>query len=144
MKTQSGRSSGQVSHERRPASSAVCQMLAVAATTYTGMPSVSNEILQCERCVTYLRHSSTISRCVLTLMTTIAHRSWLKLWRMTAIPFPSLPSVFETGTRTLSNVTNAVPAAEEYAVLIGLVDNPSQRGTRMTVYPPLVLQPTVK
>ena len=100
--------------------------------------------LRCEQYGTYLRHSSTMSRCVLKLIAMIAHRSWLKLLRMTPIPLPSLPSVFDTGTRTLSNVTNAVPAEAEYAVLIGLVESPSQRGTRMTVYPPLVLQPTVK
>jgi hypothetical protein len=45
--------------------------------------------------------------------------------------------VFDNGTRTLLDVANAVPAAvAEYEVLIGLVGNPSQRGTRMTVYPP--------
>src|SRR5450756_1590952 len=71
-------------------------------------------------------------------------RSWLKLLRMTNMPLPSLPSVFDSGTQTLSNVTNAVPAVAEYAVLIGLVESPSQRGTKMTVYPPSVLHPTVK
>ena len=81
---------------------------------------------------------------MLKLMDRIIHRSWLKLLRMTDMPLPSLPSVFDSGTRTLSNVTNAVPAVAEYAVLIGLVESPSQRGTKMTVYPPSVLHPTVK
>ena len=39
--------------------------------------------------------------------------SWLKLLKMTCIPLPTLPNVFDTGTRTLSKVTNAVPAVGE-------------------------------
>ena len=71
-------------------------------------------------------------------------RSWLKLLSMTKIPPPSSPRVFSTGTLTLSKVTYAVPAADEYEVLTGLVSTPSPRSTRMTVNPSSVLQPTVK
>ena len=54
---------------------------------------------------------------------------------MTKIPPPSSPRVFSTGTLTLSNVTYAVPAVAEYAVLMGFVSTPSPRSTRMTVNP---------
>lgn len=64
-------------------------------------------------------------------------RSWLKLLRITDIPLPTGPRVLAIGTRTLSKVTNAVPAAEEYAVLIGLVETPGPRGINMTVKPVL-------
>lgn len=116
-------------------------MLGAAATTCMGAMDGQEETV---REGAYLRHSSTIRRCVPRLMERIIHRSWLKLLRITDMPLPSLPSVFDNGTRTLSNVTNAVPAVAEYAVLIGLVESPSERGTKMTVYPPSVLQPTVK
>lgn len=119
-------------------------MLAVAVTTCMEWKALVNIEKRYGSRRTHLRHSSTIRRCVLKLMERIIHRSWLKLLRITDIPLPSLPSVFDSGTRTLSNVTNAVPAAAEYAVLIGLVESSSERGTRMTVYPPSVLQPTVK
>ena len=36
---------------------------------------------------------------------------------------------------TLSNITNAVPATDEYAVLIGFVDTPEPRSMRITVKP---------
>lgn len=45
------------------------------------------------------------------------------------------PRVFATGTRTLSKVTYAVPAAAEYAVLMGLVETPGPRGINITVKP---------
>jgi len=77
-------------------------------------------------------------------MHTIIQRSWLKLLKMTCMPAPSRPSVFATGTRAPSNVTYAVPAVAEYAVLIGRVDSASVRGTRITVNPVAVRQPTVK
>lgn len=54
---------------------------------------------------------------------------------MTNIPPPSCPSVFSTGTFTLSKVMYAVPAVAEYDVLMGLVSTPSPRSTRMTVKP---------
>lgn len=38
---------------------------------------------------------------------------------------------------TLSKVTNAVPATDEYAVLMGLVETPSPRSINMTVNPVL-------
>lgn len=119
-------------------------MLGAAATIYTKSVIVGQRARDTVGEGTYLRHSSTIRRCVLKLIERIIHRSWLKLLRMTDMPLPSLPRVFDSGTRTLSNVTNAVPAVAEYAVLIGLVESPSQRGTKMTVYPPSVLHPTVK
>ena len=119
-------------------------MLVAAATTYTKVSLYGQRARNTVEEGTYLRHSSTIRRCVLNPMERIIHRSWLKLLRMTDMPLPSLPSVFDNGARTLSNVTNAVPAVAEYAVLIGLVESASQRGTRMTVYPPSVLHPTVK
>lgn len=80
-------------------------------------------------------HSSTTSRCARTLMQHITHRSWLKLLSITKMPPPSSPSVFSTGTRTWSNVTYAVPAEDEYDVLIAFVETPSPRSTRMTVKP---------
>jgi hypothetical protein len=52
---------------------------------------------------------------------------------MTGMPCPILPSVLATGTRTLSNVTYAVPAVAEYDVLMALVETPSLRGMRMVV-----------
>jgi hypothetical protein len=101
-----------------------------------------------------LRHSSTTTRWEATLCATIIHRSWFytcvqlrrksdkervsrtKLLRMTGMPWPTLPSVFATGTRTLSNVTYAVPAVAEYDVLMAFVDTLSSRGIRIVVYPP--------
>jgi hypothetical protein len=65
------------------------------------------------RWLTHLRHSSTTARCARAEPQHITHRSWLKLLRITKIPPPSGPSVFVTGTRTLSNVTYAVPATDE-------------------------------
>lgn len=65
----------------------------------------------------------------------IIHRSWLKLLRITCRPCPTFPSVFATGARAFSNVTYAVPAVDEYAVLMALVSTLSDRGTRMTTYP---------
>jgi len=64
-------------------------------------------------CETHLRHSSTISRCARADAQIITQRSWLKLLKITKIPPPSGPSVFSTGTRTLSKVTKAVPAVGE-------------------------------
>jgi hypothetical protein len=54
---------------------------------------------------------------------------------MTDMPFPTGPRVLAIGTRTLSNVTYAVPAAAEYAVLIGFVEIPGPRGINITVKP---------
>jgi hypothetical protein len=65
------------------------------------------------RCETHLRHSSRITRCARADAQIITQRSWLKLLRITKIPLPSGPSVFSTGTRTLSKVTKAVPAVGE-------------------------------
>jgi len=65
------------------------------------------------RCETHLRHSSVITRCARADAQIITQRSWLKLLRITKIPPPSGPSVFSTGTRTLSKVTKAVPAVGE-------------------------------
>ena len=53
------------------------------------------------------------------------------------MPLPTGPSVLMIGTRTLSNVTYAVPAAAEYAVLIAFVDTPGPRGINITVKPVL-------
>lgn len=64
-------------------------------------------------------------------------RSWLKLLKITDIPLPMGPRVLATGTRTLSKVTYAVPAADEYAVLMGLVETPGPRGINITVKPVL-------
>lgn len=49
---------------------------------------------------TYFRHSSTIRRCAVMEQQTSIQRSWLKLLRITCIPFPICPRVCETGTRT--------------------------------------------
>ena len=87
------------------------------------------------RWLTHFMHSSTIARWLRADTQHITHRSWLKLLSMTKRPPPSSPSVFSTGTLTLSNVTNAVPAEDEYAVLICRVSTPSPRSTRMTVKP---------
>ncbi len=84
---------------------------------------------------TNFMHSSTTSRCARTLMQHITHRSWLKLLSITKMPPPFSPSVFSTGTWTRSNVTYAVPAEDEYDVLIAFVETPSPRSTRMTVKP---------
>ena len=82
----------------------------------------------------------------------LLYRSWLKLLfkiiqhqprsgsipthlNMTKMPPPSGPSMFPTGTFTLSNVTYAVPAVEEYEVLMGLVSTPSPRSMRKTENP---------
>jgi hypothetical protein len=54
---------------------------------------------------------------------------------MTDMPLPTGPKVLAIGTRILSKVTYAVPAAEEYAVFIGLVDTPDPRGISITVNP---------
>jgi hypothetical protein len=62
-------------------------------------------------------------------------RSWLKLLKITDIPLPTGPKVLAIGTRTLLKVTNAVPAAAEYEVLIGLVETSGPRGINMTVKP---------
>ena len=64
-------------------------------------------------CETHLRHSSVIMRCARVDAQIMTQRSWLKLLRTTKIPPSSGPSVFSTGTRTLSKVTKAVPAVEE-------------------------------
>jgi hypothetical protein len=149
-RTRHARSFGPALRGRRLERSVVFRTLAAAGTTCTRGEIAGQHreeemgVEKYSRAGTYLRHSSTIRRCVLRLMERIIHRSWLKLLRMTDMPLPSLPSVLDSGTRTLSNVTNAVPAVAEYAVLIGLVESSSERGTRMTVYPPSVLQPTVK
>jgi hypothetical protein len=87
------------------------------------------------RCCVHLRHSSTIMRCERADAQHMTQRSWLKFESMTKMPPPSGPSVFSTGTLTLSNVMYAVPAEGEYDVLIGLVSTPSPRSTRMTVKP---------
>lgn len=102
---------------------------------------------------TYFRDSSTTRRCAAIEVPQTIHRSWLKLERMTDMPAPTLPSVLEIGTRTyfvgqskicrafnewmhtLSNVTNAVPATDEYAVLICFVSTPGPLGMRITVNP---------
>lgn len=65
------------------------------------------------RCVVHFKHSSTIVRCARAAEQTKTHRSWLKLESMTKIPLPSGPSVFSTGTLTLSKVMKAVPAVED-------------------------------
>ena len=110
--TRRARSFGPVSHAQRPGCSTACRKLAAGSTTCTRRPSIRYEDPEYGN-ETYLRHSSTMSRCVLKPTATSNHRSRLKLLRMTDIPLPSLPSVFDTGTRTLSNVTNAVPAVAE-------------------------------
>lgn len=51
------------------------------------------------------------------------------------MPLFSSPTIFSTGTLTLSNVTKAVPADAEYDVLMGLVSTPSTRGMSRTVKP---------
>lgn len=65
----------------------------------------------------------------------MTHRSWLKLLRMTKTPPLTGPRVFSTGTLTLSKVMYAVPAVEEYEVLIAFVSTPSPRSTRIAVNP---------
>ena len=96
------------------------------------------------RWFTHFIHSSVTPRWLRADVQHMTHRSWLKLDSMTKMPPPSSPSVFSTGTLTLSKVMYAVPAVDEYDVLIGLVLTPSWRSTRMTVKPSSVLQPTVK
>jgi len=66
------------------------------------------------RCVTHFKHSSTTARCVRATEQTKTQRSWLKLESITKIPLPSGPSVFPTGTLTLSKVMKAVPAVGDY------------------------------
>ena len=99
-------------------------MLGAAATTYTKVSSSAKDARYCSGNGTYLRFSSTIRRCMLKLMERIIHRSWLKLLRMTDMHLPSLPRVFDSDMRTLSNVTNAVPAVAEYAVFDWLGGKP--------------------
>lgn len=103
----------------------------------------------------YLRHSSTMARELLMLAQHMTHRSCcgcqlpekrerkeptLKFDRMTSKPPFSGPSIFSSGTSTLSKVMYAVPAAVEYDVLICLVETFSVRGTRKTVSPPSVYE----
>jgi hypothetical protein len=89
------------------ARAAICASLArTTACELSGLPNAL-------RCETHLRHSSRTMRCARADAQIITQRSWLKLLRITKIPPPSGPSVFSTGTRTLSKVTKAVPAAGE-------------------------------
>jgi hypothetical protein len=92
-------------------------------------------ILSSKQHQSYFKHSSTITRCAPTATPHINHRSWLKFDKITRIPSPSFPRVFSIGAWTLSKVTNAVPAAAEYDVLTGFVSTPSDRSTRIVVYP---------
>ncbi len=112
-------------------------LLRMTASECSGLPNAF-------RWFTHFRHSSTMARWLRAETPHMTHRSWLKLLSMTKMPPPSSPSVFSTGTLTLSKVMYAVPAAAEYDVLIGLVETPSLRSTRITVKPSSVLQPTVK
>ena len=83
----------------------------------------------------HFKHSSTTRLCAARLVPHIIHRSWLKLLRITLRPLFTGPSVLATGTRTLLKVTYAVPAVDEYAVLIAFVSMLSSRGTKTTVSP---------
>ena len=105
---------------------------------------VSRAVAHVKQTNAYFKHSSTTRRWPRAFVQHMTQRSWLKLLSMTKIPPPSSPRVFSTGTLTLSKVMYAVPADEEYEVLIGLVLTPSPRSTRMTVNPSSVLHPTVK
>jgi hypothetical protein len=89
-------------------------------------PSVRQQFVRTFQKVTHLvqtdlRHSSTINLCAPNDCPVTIQRSWLKLLRITDMPFPSLPSVLARGTRTLLKMRYAVPAADEYDVLIGFM-----------------------
>jgi hypothetical protein len=49
--------------------------------------------------------------------------------------YKSINKAVKRSCNTLSNVTKAVPATDEYAVLIGFVDTPGPRSMSMTVKP---------
>jgi hypothetical protein len=76
-------------------------------------PRISSKLAGPVPTYTYFKHSSTTNLWALKLMDVTIQRSWLKLLKMTDIPFPTFPSVWVVGTRTLSKMMYAVPATGE-------------------------------
>mmetsp|Transcript_26082 Transcript_26082/g.81335 ORF Transcript_26082/g.81335 Transcript_26082/m.81335 type:complete len:235 (-) Transcript_26082:888-1592(-) len=93
------------------------------------------------RCIAHLNVSSVHKRALAMQTTQIIQRSWLKLDMMIWKPPFTLPKMFFLGTFAPSNVTNAVPAALEYLLLMIVVLTSSLRGISIMEMPPAPLPP---